>query len=74
VLTAWLGATDSRKDDELADSHDPMDIDIVQRGVSRLNPAINAVVSINEPLFAFVFGNDDRAVKMRPRRKTVTTR
>jgi len=47
-----------RKDDKLADSSDGVNVHVMHSRVPSSNPAVNAMISVEQPLFSFVLRKD----------------
>jgi hypothetical protein len=63
-----------REFDKLADSSDGVNVDVMHSRVPSSNPAVNAMIPVEQPLFSFVFRNDNGAAKILTSRVAVAAR
>ena len=74
ALNVLLGTIrDSRKFNELASRRDRVNVDVMNSRISSRNPTINAMMSVDHALYAFVFCNDDRAAEILACSRIVST-
>ena len=55
---------ESRKFNELAYPCNRVNVDVVNSRISGSNPTVDAMISIEHALYAFIFCNDDRAAEV----------
>ncbi|MCH7915218.1 MAG: hypothetical protein IH856_19660 [Deltaproteobacteria bacterium] len=55
---------DSGQFDQLADARDGMYVNVMKYRVPHLNPTVNTMIAVEQPLFTFVFCNDYRTVEI----------